>query len=181
LKFASGRRDDGKLLGRHNLPDGGDGRLLNDAIDRRVEFCAGKSRRRLGERLTRLVCLARSLGELVLVVGDELRNGLRFLALNLFQRRVDFDQLALIGGKLGLRRLQGLLGVVEVDLGAHVEVDRLLTRGNPLVHRVHQGMLEGDAHVEPLLRRQFLGHLLVERIQGIRQLSQIGVQHGFLT
>ena len=124
----------------------------------------------------RLVRLARGVGELVLIVGDKLRNRLRLLALQLLERRVGLDQLALVGGELGLRLLEPLLRVVEVDLGADVEVDRLLPSEDALVQRVHQCVLERDAHVETLSRRELLRHLLVERLEGVGELGEIGAQ-----
>ena len=151
LKLAVRGRDHRELLaGRDHLADRRHRRLLHHAVDRGDEARALKARRRLGERLARLVPLARGVGELVLVVGDELRYGLHPLALELQQGRVGFDQLALVGGEQRLRLLQLLLGVIEVDLGADVEVDRLLPGVDPLLERLHQRVLEGDAHVEPL-------------------------------
>ena len=141
---------------------------------------AREPRRRLGDRLARFVGLAPGLRELVLIVGDELRNGLRLLALQLPDRRVGLDQLALVGGELGLRPFQLLLGVVEVDLGADVEVDRLLPGRDALVQRYHQLLLVGDAHVEALVRRQLLRHLPVERLERVRQLDEVGAQDRLL-
>ena len=67
LKLAAVRRDHDELLaGGDDLADRGDGRLLNDAVDRRVKLGASEARSGLGERLTRLVGLARGFGELVL-------------------------------------------------------------------------------------------------------------------
>ena len=117
--------------------------------------------------LARLVRLARGVRELVLIVGDELRNRLRLLALQFPERCVGFDQLALVGGEVRLRLLQLLLGVVQIDLGADVEVDRLLSGRTRWFRRVHELLLVGDAHVETLLRREFLRLLLVERFQGV--------------
>ena len=135
---------------------------------------------RLGERLARFVGLARGLVRLVLVFGDELRQRLGLFALQFADRGVGLDQLALVGSERGLRALQFLLGVVEVDLGADPEVDRLLAGGDALGQRVDQRRLVGDAHTQPLQRRLLLGDLLVERAQRVGELAEVGRQHRFL-
>ena len=81
LKLAADRRQHDELLaGGDDLADRGDGHLLNDAVGWRVKPSASEARVRLGERLTRFVRLARRVGELVLVVGDELGDGLGLFA-----------------------------------------------------------------------------------------------------
>ena len=120
------------LAGGDYLPDRRDRHLLDDSVDRGEQFCAREPRLGLRDGLPRFVGLAVGFAELVLVVGDELGEGLDLLAGDLLERGVGFDQFAAIGGKRGLRLLQLLLGVIEIDLCADLEIDRFLPRADAL-------------------------------------------------
>ena len=133
----------------------------------------------LARALARFVGLADGAAALFFVVGDELRKRLDLFALQFADRGVGLDQLALVGRQHRLRPLELLLGVVEIDLGADLEVDRLLSRRDALTQRFDESGLEGDAHAQALEGRQFLRDLLVECAQRIGDLGQIGGEHRF--
>ena len=131
----------------------------------------------LGEALARLVGLARGVEQLVFAVGDELRDGLDLLGREFLERGVGLDELAAVGGERGLRLLQAFLCVVKVDLGADGEIDRLLAGGDPVCQRPDQRFFKCDAHLQTLDRRVLLRHLLVEVVELVGELEEIGGQH----
>ena len=178
LERALVRRDDEELLaGRDHLTDGRHRHLLDDAVDGRDEAGAGKVDLGLGDQLAGLVDPARGLGELVLVVGDGLGEDLELLGVELGEGRVGLDQLALIGGERGLGAVEGFLGIVEIDLGADLQLDRLLAGADAVEDRVDQAAVVGDGHLEAMAGGDLLRHLHVDRGYGIGETRQFGGHH----
>ncbi len=136
---------------------------------------------RLHQRLPRVVRLARGVGGLVLVVGDELGKRFELLAADFVERRLGLDQLTLVRGALRLRLLQFFLRVVEVDLGADLEANRLLAGLHAIMQGDHQIVFERDAHVEALAGRLLLRELLVEIGKLVVERIEVGGKHGALT
>ena len=162
------------------MADGGDGELLDGAGNRGLQRGAGVLGAGLDHLLRQPVGLARRLGELLRLIGDELAARLEQLGLERLDGRLGLDELALVHGELSDLRLVLLQRVDDQGARQRATVVQGLAHVGALLGEFHQPLarLDGglETHPRRILFRDLRRH--VGPIGG--ELSDVGRQHALL-